>query len=92
MRITKIIFAFSLHLAMATFCAAEIKAQQVSDPDFKPPLEKPPAEAPRTNRLIESYEPNSSVTEHTTKSLGGSVAESADSAGSDRLSQKSRST
>jgi hypothetical protein len=41
MRITKIIFAFSLHLAMATFCAAEIKAQQVADPDFKPPLEKP---------------------------------------------------
>ena len=26
---------------MATFCAAEIKAQQVPDPDFKPPIEKP---------------------------------------------------
>ncbi len=51
-----------------------------------------PAEAPRTNRLIESHEPISSVTEHTTKSLGGGVEESADSAGSDRLSQKSRFT
>ena len=41
MRITKLIFAFSLLLAVAAFCAAEIKAQQVPDPDFKPPIEKP---------------------------------------------------
>jgi hypothetical protein len=38
---TKLIFAFSLCLAIATFGAAEIKAQQVPDPDFKPPVEKP---------------------------------------------------
>ena len=40
MRITKLIFAFSLLLAVAAFCAAEIKAQQVPGPDFKPPIEK----------------------------------------------------
>jgi len=38
---TKLIFAFSLHLAVATFGAAEIRAQQVPDPGFKPPVEKP---------------------------------------------------
>jgi hypothetical protein len=38
---TKLIFAFSIHLAIATFGAAEIKAQQAPDPDFKPPIEKP---------------------------------------------------
>ena len=27
-------------MAVATFCAAEIKAQQVPDPDFKLPIEK----------------------------------------------------
>src|SRR5262247_364327 len=37
---TKIIFAFSLCLAIANFGAAVIKAQQVPDPDFKPPIEK----------------------------------------------------
>ena len=41
MRMTKLIFAFSLHLAVVTFGAAEIRAQQVPDPDFKPPIEKP---------------------------------------------------
>jgi hypothetical protein len=41
MRMTKLIFAFSLHLAAATFGAAEIRAQQVPDPDFKPRIEKP---------------------------------------------------
>src|SRR5262245_45645771 len=41
MRTTKLIFALSLHLAVATFGAAEIRAQQVPDPDFKPPVEKP---------------------------------------------------
>src|SRR5262245_60015049 len=41
MRMTKLIFAFSLHMAVATFGAAEIRAQQVPDPDFKPPVEKP---------------------------------------------------
>ena len=38
---TKLILAFSLCLAIATFGAAEIKAQQVPDPDFKPPIENP---------------------------------------------------
>jgi hypothetical protein len=38
---TKLIFAFSLHLAVAACGAAEIRAQQVPDPDFKPPVEKP---------------------------------------------------
>src|SRR5262245_48101673 len=41
MRTTKLIFTFSLHLAVATFGASEIRAQQVPDPDFKPPIEKP---------------------------------------------------
>jgi hypothetical protein len=41
MRTTKLIFAFSLCLAGATFGAAEIKAQQVPDPDFKPSIENP---------------------------------------------------
>ena len=42
MRITtKLILSFSLCLAPAVFGAAEIKAQQVPDPDFKPPIEKP---------------------------------------------------
>ncbi len=41
MRMTKLIFAISLHLAAVTFGAAEIRAQQVPDPDFKPPIEKP---------------------------------------------------
>jgi hypothetical protein len=38
---TKLIFALSLSLATTIFSAAEIKAQQVPDPDFKPPVEKP---------------------------------------------------
>jgi hypothetical protein len=50
------------------------------------------AETPRTNRLIESPAPISSVIEHTTNLLEGSIAEPADGAGSDRLSRKSRST
>jgi len=41
MLITKLSFAFSLGLAIATFGGAEIKAQQVPDADFKPPIEKP---------------------------------------------------
>ena len=41
MRMTKLIFAFSIHLAAAAFGAVEIRAQQVPDPDFKPPIEKP---------------------------------------------------
>ncbi|MGH9752872.1 MAG: DUF4350 domain-containing protein [Blastocatellia bacterium] len=39
--ITKLILAFSLCLAITAFGVAEIKAQQVPDPDFKPPIEKP---------------------------------------------------
>jgi len=49
-------------------------------------------ETPRTNRLMESPALNSSITEHTTKSLEDRVAESADGPVSGRLSQKSRST
>src|SRR5262245_65730591 len=42
MRITsKLILTFSFCLAPTVFGAAEIKAQQVPDPDFKPPVEKP---------------------------------------------------
>ena len=41
MRTIKLIFAFSLYLAISTFGPIEIKAQQVPDPDFKPPLENP---------------------------------------------------
>lgn len=41
MRATKFIPAISLCLAIAAFSVAEIKAQQVPDPDFKPPIEKP---------------------------------------------------
>ena len=41
MRMTKFIFAISLQLAAAAFGAAEIRAQQVPDPDFKPRIEKP---------------------------------------------------
>ena len=40
------------------------------------------AETPRTNHLIESIAPISSITEHTTKLLEDSVAESAADAGS----------
>jgi hypothetical protein len=52
------------------------------------------AETPRTNHLIESPAPISSITEHATKLLEDCVVESADGAGigSDRLSQKSRPT
>ncbi len=38
---TKLIPAFSLCLAITAFSVTEIKAQQVADPDFKPPIEKP---------------------------------------------------
>jgi hypothetical protein len=41
MRLTKLIPAFPLCLAIAAFSFADIKAQQVPDPDFKPPIEKP---------------------------------------------------
>ena len=52
------------------------------------------SDTPRTNQLVESIAPISSVTEHTTKLLEDSVAESAADAGSgsDRLSQKGRPT
>jgi hypothetical protein len=50
------------------------------------------AETPRTNQLIENPAPFSSITEHTTNLLESSVAESAEAAGSDRLTHKSRST
>ncbi|MGH9834102.1 MAG: DUF4350 domain-containing protein [Blastocatellia bacterium] len=38
---TKPIRALLLCLTITAFAAVEIKAQQVSDPDFKPPVEKP---------------------------------------------------
>jgi hypothetical protein len=41
LRTIKLIFAFSLCLVVATFDAAEIKAQQFPAPDFKPPIENP---------------------------------------------------
>ncbi|MGE0130137.1 MAG: DUF4350 domain-containing protein [Blastocatellales bacterium] len=37
----KSIFVLPLCLIVTAFAAAEIKAQQVADPDFKPPIEKP---------------------------------------------------
>jgi len=37
----KLFIAFPLGLLIAAFAVAEIKAQQVPDPDFKPPIEKP---------------------------------------------------
>lgn len=41
MRTTKLIFALSSLLTIVTFGVTEIEAQQVSDPDFKPAIEKP---------------------------------------------------
>ena len=38
---TKLFLVFCLCLAVTALGAAEIKAQQVPDPDFKPPIEKP---------------------------------------------------
>ncbi|HKQ80149.1 MAG TPA: DUF4350 domain-containing protein [Blastocatellia bacterium] len=38
---TKLFLVFCLCLAITALGAAEIKAQQVPDPDFKPPIEKP---------------------------------------------------
>jgi hypothetical protein len=41
MHTIKLIFAFSLCLAVSTFVPVEITDQQVPDPDFKPPIENP---------------------------------------------------